>query len=190
MTLGRLPRTLDICGTEYEIRSDFRSVLRIIAAFHDDGLTDRDKAYVLLKQLYPAFSRMPEQHIKPAYEKAVWFIRCGQKESKRTPQVVDWEKDEPLLFSAINRIAGTEVRLTEYLHWWTFMGFFQGIGHDDTYGYILMLRQKRMKGKPLEKWEKEFWNANRDLCEIRPRKRGDDMKNIMQELFDSLRKGG
>ena len=70
------------------------------------------------------------------------------------------------------------------------MGFFQGIGHDDTYGYILMLRQKRMKGKPLEKWEKEFWSANRDLCEIRPRKRGDDMKNTMQELFDSLRKGG
>jgi hypothetical protein len=29
---------------------------------------------------------------------------------------------------------------------------------------VLNLRQKKAKGKPLEKHEKEFWNANKKLC--------------------------
>ena len=68
---------------------------------------------------------------------------------------MDWEQDERILFPAINSAAGKEVRALDYLHWWTFMGYFMEI-RESTYAQVLQLRQKRAKGKKLEKWELEF----------------------------------
>ena len=185
--LGRLPQTLKVAGKEYRIRSDFRSVLRIIEAFGDDALDDREKTYVLLKQLYTDFDKMPAEHITEAYKQAAWFLRCGQpEETKEHRKTVYWQQDEPLIFPAVNKAAGTEVRLTKYMHWWTFMGFFQSIDNESTYGCVLMLRQKRMKGKKLEKWEQEYWTANRDICEPETGTHEKDMQDTMQDLFNSL----
>ena len=41
--LGDLPQALTVGGREYRVRSDFRSVLRIIAAYNDDELSDTEK---------------------------------------------------------------------------------------------------------------------------------------------------
>lgn len=168
--LGDLPRTLDVGGQTYRIRTDYRSVLRIIAALADDELMDAEKAYVLLRQVYIDFDRIPADKYVEAYEKACGFIACGQPDTDRKqPQVVNWIKDEQMLFPAINKVAGREVRAAEYLHWWTFMGFFHGISSEDTYGYVLMLRQKKARGKKLEKHEQEFWDNNRQMCEYKQR---------------------
>ena len=47
--LGCLSRTLDVNGKRYDIRTDFRSILRVIAAFNDDELSDAEKLYVCLR---------------------------------------------------------------------------------------------------------------------------------------------
>ena len=59
--LGSLPQTLDVGGRAYRIRSDFRSILRIIAAFADDDLTGQDKIYVVLRQGYRDFGELPAE---------------------------------------------------------------------------------------------------------------------------------
>ncbi len=41
--LGQLPTTLQINGKKYEIRTDYRNVLRIFEAFADKELTDKEK---------------------------------------------------------------------------------------------------------------------------------------------------
>lgn len=185
--LGSLPKALDIHGKRYKIRSDFRNILRVIEAFNDDALSDNEKAFVLLKRLYEDFDSIPADHITEAYQQAAWFLRCGQPEDEKdTPKTVYWLKDEALIFPAINKAAGTEVRLAKYMHWWTFMGFFQSIDSESTYGSILMLRQKRTKGKKFERWEQEYWNANRDLCEPERNAQAKDLNNTMQEIFKSL----
>ena len=190
--LGDLPQTLTVGGKEYRIRSDFRSVLRIIAAYSDDELTDAEKVYVCLAQLYPDFREMPQNDYAEAYERATWFLACGHPENKSSNRkTVDWTKDEQLIFPSVNKVAGQEVRLTKYMHWWTFMGYFQCIDSEDTYGYILMLRQKRAKGKPLEKWEQEYWNNNRELCDLNMQaSSGTDAESALAELYKSLLKGG
>lgn len=190
--IGSLPLALDVGGRSYPIRADFRSVLRIVAAFNDDELTTEDKIYVCMKQLYKDFDSMPATAYAEAYEKAVWFINCGQTESKRSgPKIVDWEKDEQLIFPAVNKVAGQEVRLAEFFHWWTFMGCFQSIDREDTYGYVLMLRQKKAKGKQLEKWEQEFWNNNREMCDLHGAvSSGEEAENALAEIYKSLLKGG
>ena len=192
MLLGSLPQTLDVNGSEYKIRSDFRSVLRIIAAFSDDELTTEEKIYVCLRQLYEGFARMPAADYTQAYEKAMWFLNCGaEPKEKNSPKVVDWNHDEQLIFPAVNKVAGQEVRLTQYMHWWTFMGFFQSIDREDTYGYVLMLRQKRAKGKQLEKHEQEFWNNNRDICDLHMEaSSGAEAEDALAEIYKALKGGG
>lgn len=81
---------------------------------------------------------------------------------------MDWEQDAKIMFPAINTAAGYEVRSVPQLHWWTFMGYFMEI-QKGVYATVLSLRQKKAKGKKLEKWEKEFWSANTDACVIRPK---------------------
>ena len=192
MLLGSLPRTLNVGGREYKIRSDFRSVLRIIAAFNDEELSTEEKVYVCLRQLYEDFNSIPARGYVEAYEQAMWFLNCGSEPNdKKNQKIVDWEKDEQLIFPAVNKVAGQEVRLTQYMHWWTFMGFFQSIDREDTYGYVLMLRQKRAKGKPLEKHESEFWNNNRDICDLNlTASSGADAEDALAEIYKALKGGG
>ena len=189
--LGILPTTIDINGKKYAIRTDFRDILRVVAAFSDTTLTDREHYYVLMTNIYKDWQSIPREYAVEAYEKAVEFMECSAKEDAPSPRVVNWEKDEQLIFPAINKVAGFEVRSAEYIHWWTFLGYFQGIDREDTWGYILTLRQKKAKHKKLEKHEKEFWLANRSICEIDPPKQmSETTGNALNDIFNDLLKGG
>ena len=41
---------------------------------------------------------------------------------------MSWEQDFDMIIAPVNRIAGCEVRALEYLHWWSFLSFYQEIG--------------------------------------------------------------
>lgn len=191
--LGQLPKTLKVNGKDYKIRPDYRNILRIFEAFADPNLSDNDKLYVCLKRIYVDFMTIPKGDLKEAYEQAHWFIGCGQVEEKRPPmKTFNWIKDAPILFPAVNKVAGMEVREVPYMHWWTFMGYFQSIDSDSLFGTVLSIRQKKAKGKKLEKYEKEFCNNNKalmalDLETVTHPKSAEDQ---MQEIFNDLLKGG
>ena len=44
--LGQLPTSLDVCGTAYKIRTDYRNILQIFSAYNDSNLSDSEKVYV------------------------------------------------------------------------------------------------------------------------------------------------
>lgn len=168
--IGELPKSLCVAGESYTIRTDYRDILTIISAYNDPDLEAGEKMFVCLYVLYRDFEKIPEADYEEAYKQAVWFIDCGEdpKEGQRHPRCMDWEQDEKLLFPAINSVAGREVRAAKYIHWWTFMGYFMEI-HEGVFSQVLSLRQKRAKHKKLEKWEQEFWSANKDICVLRQR---------------------
>lgn len=188
--LGMLPQTLNINGRAYKIRSDYRDILQIIAAFGDKELSDEEKAYVCLKRLFIAMESIPKSDYQDAYEAAITFIECHISDRKPSPKVVNWEKDEQLIFPAINKVAGIEVRAVPYMHWWTFLGYFQSIDREDIWGFILTIRQKRAKGKKLEKHEKDFLNANRDICEVEFREEKATTEDSLAKMFNELLKNG
>lgn len=165
MMMWDLPTQIEVGGTAYDIRTDFRDVLRILCAFEDPDLDEREKALVCLQVLYEDIDNMPPALYAEAIEKAREFIDHGA-EGKQGAKTMDWEQDANLLFPAVNAAAGTEVRQMEYLHWWTFLGFFMSIDRKSTYATVLALRSKKAKGKKLEKWEREFWNANTGICKL------------------------
>ena len=167
--IGELPTQLWVGEKEYEIRTDFRDILTIITAFNDPDLEDYEKMFACLYILYKDFEDIPKEEYEEAYNEAIRFIDCGEEPKEgKTPRLMDWEQDERILFPAINTVAGYETRSSQYVHWWTFMGYFMEI-REGVFSQVLSLRQKKTKGKKLEKWEQEFWRSNKDLCILKPK---------------------
>ena len=165
-----LPTALEFGGRAWAIHTDYRDVLRTLTAFEDPNLTDEEKAYICLHNTYPDLAEIPQKDLQAALDAAIAFIDHGATDDGPSPRTMDWEQDAPLIFPAVNRAAGFEVRSAEYLHWWTFMGFFMEI-RDTTFATVLSLRQKKYgkHRKKLEKHEQEFWKNNASICELKTR---------------------
>lgn len=186
--LGQLPKTLQISGNSYPIRTDYRNILRIFEAFHDESLSDKEKMLVCLQRMFINFRSIPRGDYKEAYEQVNWFIGCGRPEENRPPvRTFNWVKDEQIMFPAVNKAAGTEVRAVGYMHWWTFMGYFESIDSESLFGTVLSIRQKKAKGKKLEKHEKEFLSNNKalmalDVETVKPKTAEEKLLDMFNEL--------
>lgn len=165
--IGSLPTVLEVGGKFYAIRSDFREILNIFQAFNDPELTEQEKAYVCVKCLYIDYENIPHKHMNEAIKKAYWFCDGGNMPKSKPEQIksFDWEQDESILFPAVNKVAGCEVRNCEYMHWWTFIGYFGEIG-EGLFSTIMHIRQKKLKRKKLDKGEEEFYKQNKDLINL------------------------
>ena len=92
-----------------------------------------------------------------------------------------------MIFPAINAVAGCEVRSIPYMHWWTFLGYFENVDNECLWSFVISIRQKRAKGKKLEKYEQEFFSRNKDICAIEwqaPKEKAEDQ---LQDIFASLK---
>jgi hypothetical protein len=170
--IGRLPKELNINGTDRAIRSDFRVALLIFEAFNDPELSDQEKAIVMLDCLYEDLDSIPVEDYQAAHEQAVWFLDGGgsteDNSKQQAKKVLDWQQDEKIIFSAVNKVAGFETRAVDYMHWWTFLGYFNEIG-EGLLTTVINIRQKKNKGKKLEKYEQEFYRENKSLIDIKTR---------------------
>ena len=180
-----LPTSLTFGGRDWPINTDYRDVLRTLTAFEDPNVTDEEKTYICLHNTYPDLDRIPQEQLQNALDAAIQFIDHGSREEGPSPRMMDWEQDATLIFPAVNRAAGVEIRSLEYLHWWTFLGYFMEI-KDTTYATVLSLRQKRYgkHKKKFEKQEEEYWKANRAICELKKRYTDDELEE--QERLNSI----
>ena len=182
----KLPEEIEITGVNYPIRTDYRAILDILMAQTDTELTDQEKAQVMLEILYLHPEQISPENLEEACQKAVEFIDCGIKsDGKPKPRLMDWKQDAPVIVPAINKVIGTEVRAVKYLHWWSFMGAYLEI-EESLFSQILSVRQKKLKGKKLEKWEQEFYKANKSLIDLKSKaapKRSQEEKDAIRELL-------
>ena len=162
-----LPKSLRIGGVEREIRSDYRAVLDICCALSDSELNAIEKALAALDIFYPDFDAMDSSDWGEALEKCLQFIDHGTSQQKKSTKLVDWEQDFPYIIGSINRTAGYEVRAVEYMHWWTFLSLNQEMSSESTFSQIHYIRDKLARGKKLEKEEREWYNRNRSMIDLR-----------------------
>lgn len=193
MYAWELPTSLDVGGKEYAIRTDYRVILDILAAMNDPeifepGMTEDEKkieqTMTMLQILYIDFDSIPPKDYQEAAEKAVDFIDCGIKgDDKPKPRTMDWEQDAPIIAPEVSKVAGRDIRVGE-THWWEFFGYYLGIG-EGVFNTIVSIREKRRKGKKLEKWEKEFYQNNKNLIDLKIKKieRSDEEKEALRDLF-------
>ena len=182
--IGGLPETLSVGGKDYPIRSDYRNILQIFEAFSDPELTREEKWTVAIYLMFEDFfcdedvSEAAENgfDIGEAQKQINWFISAGQpeKDDLEAP-TYNWKQDEQMIFSAVNKVSGKEIRELEYLHWWTFLGYFNEIG-EGSFSYIVNIRSKLNRGKKLEKHEKEFLIKNKQLVRLQKHKTKEELE--------------
>lgn len=183
--IGALPQHLTIGAEQYNLRSDYRDVLQVFEAFQDPELSQEEKWIVAIYLLLEPFSCADDVFeavengfdTEAAAEQIIWFISAGKEsgEKKELP-VYDWEQDEQMIFSAINKVASREVRGIEYMHWWTLAGFFDEISEKSPLAFVMGIRHKKNRGKKLEKYEQEYLNNNKAAVELKRHKSKEELE--------------
>lgn len=180
-----LPKSVEINDQNFSIRYDFRVILTIFEVLDDEELSDEERAYTALKLFFVDFDNIPDYD--EAIGKMFWFINGGKTpdDKKKDPELIDWEKDFPLIISPINRVLGEEIRESEYdpdenvggVHWFTFLSAYMEIG-DCLFAQVIRIRELKAKGKPLDKSDRDFYRRNKDLVDI--------AKKLSREESDAL----
>lgn len=177
-----LPYFLTVDGEEKEINSDFRNVILICNAFNDPELTQNEKTVVMLDLLYiDDWTEFIDR--QEAIKKAIWFIDWGkestEEETNNSPRIMDWEQDYNLICSAVNNKANVlDIRYLEYMHWWTFLGYFSDRG-ECQFSTVTDIRDKLNKGKKLDQTEKTILRENRDVIILKSK----NSENFENELW-------
>lgn len=161
-------------------------VLDCFQVLNDIELSDSERIFACLIIFYEDFNdlesvlSLDEDTMKALVDSAFLFFNCGQQEpsGKTEYKTIDWETDSQLISSAVNKVAGKEVRAETYLHWWTFMGYFNAVG-ESALSTVVGIRSKIAKGKKLEKYELEFKRDN-------PQYFNWDMRTLKQKEDDEL----
>lgn len=166
-----LPTTIIVGEDEYAItnRADYRVILDVFSALNDEELDESQRLYAasliffedLHRDNYYAFFKNDPEIYRQVITQMFAFINLFEEESNTPkPKLYDWEKDEQLIFSALNKVAGEEIRrLDLYIHWFTFMGYFSAIG-EGTFATVVSIRSKIVHRRKLEKWEQQFKREN------------------------------
>ena len=162
-----IPKSVIIDGVEHYIRNDgdYRVILDCFRALEDIELDARERLLACLIIFYKDVNSIEDIEklgdIKKAVSEMYNFFNCGSEEvgTQSNHKLIDWDQDSQLICSAVNKVASTEIRSLPYLHWWTFMGYYAAIG-DAPLSTIIRIRNKLLKGKPLEKFEREFKRDN------------------------------
>lgn len=167
-----IPTSITIAGEEFGIRDDgdYRMVLDVFSTLQDIELPKKERMITAIVIFYDGFSLdnvfnkldTPEK-IEEAVTKMFEFLNCGNNGTgnKSNAKLMDWEQDEQIIASAVNAVAKTEIRSIDYLHWWTFMGYYISIG-ESVFSTVVKIRAKIEEGKKLEDFEKEFRRKNPD----------------------------
>ena len=173
-----LPISVEIDGTEYEIRNkcDYRVVLDVISALNDEDLEMEYRVECALFQFYgndeldtveKVLTSLND--IQIAIVEMMKIINLGKEEAAEEdnkPKIMDWEHDFQQLAPPISRVLGYSVRDEKnYTHWWDFVGAYMEIG-ECTFSNIISIRSKKQKGKKLETWEQEFYRENKKLVDL------------------------
>ena len=163
-----LPTSVEINGVPRELRTDYRAALDVCVALSDPELSSEDKAFALLGILYPEWEEFEPRDLKEAVNKGLWFLNGGSDEepTRKAPKLMDWEQDFQMIVSPINRVIGREIREPTPLHWWTFLSAYYEIG-DCLFAQVVRIRDKKARGKQLDKSEKDWYRQNRSLVDFK-----------------------
>lgn len=163
-----IPISVQVGEQSYAItnKGDYRMVLDCFAALNDQELDKEERLIAALMIFYECFNDVEDvlncEILEPLVKEMYKFFNCGDPDgvgNKVNHTLIDWQKDQQLIASAVNNVAKKEIRFEEYLHWWTFMGYYLAIG-ESPMATIISIRNKIVEGKKLQKYEQEFRKDN------------------------------
>ena len=161
-----LPKSVEVGENTYQIRTDFRTILEIFVMLDDPDLSDADKTEALLRMFYVERPPDPENALL-AFTDFVDPRQTARTSATHNTRLIDWSQDFDLMVAPINHILGFECRAADYLHWRTFLSAYLEIPPESVFVRVLRIREKLRTGKKLEKYERTWYNKNRDLVHLK-----------------------
>ena len=191
----QLQKSVVIDDIKFNIENDgdFRMVLDCFKALTDETMGEDLRVLASLLIFYNELDEYadlfnyPEEVIQKMITEMYKFFNCGQDKSpgvRTDHSLIDWEKDEQIVCASINTVANKEIREVPYVHWWTFMGYYMGIG-ESVLATIVSIRDKIVRHIKLEKWEQDFKRNNPEYFNWKSIPVKDrEMENIIRELWN------
>ncbi len=179
MNLWYLPHQAEFGGKAYPIHADFRDILEIFSYLQNPDLPEFIRWQVALRLFY---EEVPEDK-----ERAISYFCSfvqGGREASAGPKLLDWEQDAPVILADVNKVAGQEIRALPFVHWWTFLSWFYGIG-DGQLSALVSVRDKLRRGQKLEGWERDFYRQNKQQVDLKKRYSREELRE-RQALNDLL----
>lgn len=124
------------------ISPDFRNMIRFEMLLRDESLTEAERLYLGLSQLWP---QIPED-ANWALQKLLWFYGCGAKEhapgrgARQPDRAYDFEQDAGMIYAGFYAAYGISLTTVDYLHWWEFMALLAGLPDTTQMGRIMYYR--------------------------------------------------
>lgn len=183
MNIWNLPTSVHVAGVDWDIETDYRAIIDVLIALNNPDYDDEEKMLYCLIALIIDFDAMHKRYYREAMKAIAQFIDMekGDEEKKKSPSLMDWEKDAALIIPAVNKVLGKEIRAEKYMHWWTFMSAYMEMG-ECSFTHIVRIRDKKARHIKLEKWEKDFIRENKSLVELEKR-----LSKEEQEWMDKVR---
>lgn len=175
--LWKLPKSASFGGKEYTINTDYRDILEIFGILTDENCSNSIRWEIALQLFYD--EKIPNEYKSDAINFLKEFLSYGSTEEGNNAKLIDWKIDATVIVGDINKVAGFDVRDADYIHWWTFLAYFNGIG-EGPLSTLVSIRAKIQKGKKLEEWEQEYYNEHKAQVDF---KSPEDEKEV-QDYFD------
>ena len=167
MNPWQLPQQAVFHGRAYQIHTDYRDILEIFSYFEDPDLPVSLKWKIALALFYER--EIPDESLQQAMEFLAEFLKGGRQDTERVaPKLLDWQQDAGVIVAEVNKVAGQEIRALPYVHWWTFLSWFHGIGEGQL-SLLVGIREKLRKGKKLEPHEKDYYREHKAQVDLQTR---------------------
>ncbi len=179
-----LPTHVELGGKRYAFHADYRDIMEIFSYLEDPDMPEYLRWQVALALFYE--EPIPEEHQQQAMEYLAAFINCGKEDAgKPAPKLLDWEQDASLIVADVNKVASQEIRALRFVHWWTFMAWFNAVGEGQL-STVVSIRSKLRQGKKLEKWEQDYYRENKDRVDLKKRYSQDEQaqRDKLNALLD------
>lgn len=117
-----LPDTITVDGRAFPIRSDFRTILKILAILADPEIIDAHRSAIAAKYLF--VGKAPSA---PWWDAFGAFLRCGDTPRPASgKRDFDYEFDAPEIYASFRMVYRISLYDAE-LHWWEFSALLNGL---------------------------------------------------------------
>lgn len=152
------------------ISPDFRNMIRFDLILQDERMSEGEKLYLGLCQLWPDIPQDTEW----AVEKLLWFYGCGQdkKETgpggarREMPRAYDFAEDAALIYAGFYAAYGISLTTIPFLHWWEFMALLAALPDTTLMGQVMVWRTTDL-GNIKDKHQREFLAAQQKRWAIK-----------------------
>lgn len=165
---SKLPTKIKVNNNIYDINYDYHTIINILEAYEDKELTQFEKYYITIKNLYK--EEVPEEDYVEALNQAFKFINCGveddKNDNKKETRIYSFTQDANYIFSGITSTHHIDLEKDSNMHWWKFNALFMDMSPECLFGELIYYRKRLSEGK-LTKEEKNNYKKIKNIVDLK-----------------------